>query len=103
MVNADLVGDDLWLAQNLIQYRPEPSWPLHLKVEREMKGWGDSGGKGKVFDLLRAAGAQPGDANLTASLNRVFAAGSDDLRLATSRASSRRRSPAATRARFRSS
>jgi hypothetical protein len=45
-----------------------------------MKGWGDCGGKGAVFEILRAAnGTQAGNAQLTASLHQVFAAGSDDL------------------------
>lgn len=82
-VDSALVGDDLWLARNLIQYGPEPNWPIHLRVEREMKGWGDSGGKGAVFDILRAAnGAEAGNAQLTASLARVFGPGTDDLWLA---------------------
>lgn len=82
-VDSALQGDDLWLARNLIQHGPEASWPIHLRVEREMKGWGDSRGKGAVFDLLRADnGAHASSADLTASLERVFAAGSDDLWLA---------------------
>ena len=47
-----------------------------------MKGWSDSGGKSVVFDLLRAAGAQAGNADLTASIAKVFGAGTDDLWLA---------------------
>ncbi len=48
-----------------------------------MKGWADSRGKAEVFNILRAAaGAQAANADLTATLNRVFAAGADDLRLA---------------------
>jgi hypothetical protein len=82
MVDADLAGDDLWLAHNILQYGPEAQWPIHLKVEREMKGWGDSGGKGAVFDLLRAAGAQAGNADLTASIAKVFPAATDDFWLA---------------------
>ena len=82
-VDSALQGDDLWLARNLIQHGPEANWPIHLRVEREMKGWGDSGGKGAVFDILRADnGAHASSADLTASLARVFAAGSDDLWLA---------------------
>ncbi len=77
-------GDDLWLANKLLQHGREANWPLHLRIEREMKGWRGCGGKGAVFNLLRVAnGAQAGDANVLTSLHRVFAAGSDDLWLAT--------------------
>ena len=75
--------DDIWLAQNLQRYGVEASWPIHLRVEREMKGWADTGGKGVVFDILRTAnGAEAGNANLTNSINTVFAAGTDDRWLA---------------------
>jgi hypothetical protein len=76
-------SDDLWLAQNLQAHGVESTWPIHLRIEREMKGWADSHGKGEVFNILRAdAAAHAGDAALTASLRRVFGAGSDDLWLA---------------------
>ncbi|MEW5958058.1 MAG: hypothetical protein AB1801_10065 [Chloroflexota bacterium] len=82
-VRENLSGDDRWLAQNLLTYGPEANWPIHLKVEREMKGWGDSGGKGAVFELLRNAnGSQTSNVDLANTLNRVFAAGSDDIWLA---------------------
>ena len=81
MIAADLTGDDLWLAQNLVQYGPEASWPIHLRVEKEMKHFPDSGGKGAAFNLLRA-GAQPGNADLTASIARLFPAGTEDSILA---------------------
>ncbi len=82
-ITNNLSGDDLWLASNLYHHGREANWPIHLRVEREMKGWGDSGGKGVVFDILRAAGgSEAGNAALTASLNRVFTAGSDDIWLA---------------------
>ena len=81
---ATLQGDDHWLTQNIITHGRESNWPIHLKVEREMKGWGDSGGKGVVFEILRAANAtETANANLTASLNRVFGPGTDDIWLAT--------------------
>ena len=82
-IEANLTGDDLWLARNIFLYGLETNWPIHLRVEREMKGWSDSGGKGTVFDILRTAdGAEASNADLTTSLSRVFAAGSDDLWLA---------------------
>ena len=76
-------SDDLWLAQNLQVYGPEASWPIHLQVEREMKGWDDCGGKGKVFDILRTAnGSEAGNADLKKSIRKVFTAGSQDRWLA---------------------
>ena len=82
-VRDNLVGDDRWLAQNLLTHGREINWPIHLRVEREMKGWGDSGGKGVVFDILRTAnGADAANSDLTTSLNRIFSAGSDDIWLA---------------------
>jgi len=75
-----LRGDDAWLTRNIIMYGRESNWPIHLKVEREMKPWGDSGGKGAVFNLLRSAnGTEYGNMQLHFSLNRVFEAGSDDI------------------------
>ena len=75
-----LQGDDLWLTQNISTYGRESNWPIHLRVEREMKGWGDSGGKGIVFDILRISnGAKAGNVLLAGSLRRVFSAGSEDL------------------------
>jgi hypothetical protein len=82
-VRETLVGDDKWLAQNLLTYGREASWPIHLRVEREMKGWGDSGGKGVVFEILRAAnGSQASNGDLTAVLLRVFVGMPDDIWLA---------------------
>jgi hypothetical protein len=82
-VRDNLRGDDFWLANNILRHGPEASWPIHLRVEREMKGWGDCGGKGEVFNILRAAnGAEAGNTDLTNSLNRVFEADSDDIWLA---------------------
>jgi hypothetical protein len=82
-IRADLRGDDQWLALNLFQHGRESAWPIELRVEREMKGWGDSGGKGAVFTILRtAAGAQAGNAALTTTLATVFAPGTDDHTLA---------------------
>jgi hypothetical protein len=79
-----LRGDDLWLTRNIATHGRERNWPIHLRVEREMKGWSDCGGKGAVFDILRAAnGAESTNSDLTASLNRVFTAGTDDIWLAT--------------------
>ncbi|MFH7321182.1 DUF4157 domain-containing protein [Desulfurivibrio sp. D14AmB] len=79
-IELNLVGDDLWLARNLLTYGAEPHWPIHLRVEREMKGWGDSGGKGVVFDILRGAnGTESGNTDLTLSLLTVFAGQPDDL------------------------
>lgn len=43
-VATQLSGDDNWLATNLLLYGREINWPLNLRVEREMKGWSDSGG-----------------------------------------------------------
>ena len=78
-----LQGDDRWLTQNIITHGRESGWPIHLKVKREMKGWGDSGGKGAVFNLLRAAnGTQNGNMQLHFAINEVFGAGTDDLWLA---------------------
>lgn len=78
-----LGGDDLWLTQNIITHGREANWPIHLKVEREMKGWGDSGGKGAVFNLLRTAnGMENGNMQLLLSINRIFEAGTDDIWLA---------------------
>lgn len=72
-VDANLEGDDLWLARNIYFHGPEPTWPIHLRVEREMKGWADCRGTGAVFDILRAAaGGSSGDAELAAALQRVF-------------------------------
>lgn len=77
----NLNGDDLWLALNLLEFGIEARWPIHLRVEREMKGWGDSGGAAAAFNILRAAnGAESGNARLTATVNRLFAG--DDLHLA---------------------
>lgn len=82
-IETNLVGDDLWLAKNIFLYGTETNWPIHLRVEREMKGWGDSHGKGAVFDILRTAnGGEASNTQLTASISRVFAAGSDDIWLA---------------------
>jgi hypothetical protein len=75
-------GDDRWLALNLYYHGVESAWPIHLRVEREMKGWSDSHGKNEVFNLLRANGAAPSDRELGDAVHRVFAAGSDDLWLA---------------------
>ena len=78
-----LHGDDLWLTQKIIIHGRESGWPIHLKVKRELKGWGDSGGKGAVFDLLRTAnGTQNGNMQLHFALNQVFGAGTDDIWLA---------------------
>jgi hypothetical protein len=78
---SNLTGDDLWLARNVQQHGPEPQWPIQLRVEREMKTWG--GGKGAVFELLRAAnGSEAGNPALSTTLARIFARGSDDLWLA---------------------
>jgi hypothetical protein len=75
--------DDLWLGENLRLHGMESQWPIDLKVRREMKGWSDSGGKGAVFELLRAAaGAKAGDAALTTAINDVFPAGTEDNTLA---------------------
>jgi hypothetical protein len=53
--------------------------PLSDAVER---AWNPRHEKGAVFDLLRSRGPAPSDADLTAVLNRIFEAGSDDLWLA---------------------
>jgi hypothetical protein len=82
-VRDNLSGDDRWLAQNLLTHGRESRWPIHLRVEREMKGWGDSGGKGVVFEILRTANrSQARNVDLSTTLSRVFAADSDDLWLA---------------------
>jgi hypothetical protein len=82
-VERTLVGDDLWLSRNLLRYGREANWPIHLRVEREMKGWGDSLGKGEVFNILRAAnGSAATNPDLTSVINRVFAPGTEDLALA---------------------
>ena len=79
-VRSNLTGNDLWLAENLVLNGPEKGWPIQLRVEREMKGFPDSKGKGAVFDILRTANAgEAGNAELAAALVRVFAPGSDDL------------------------
>lgn len=82
-VEANLSGDDLWLARNLCLYGPETAWPIHLRVEREMKGWADSGGEDAVFDILRNAnGTEAGNAALVASIRNVFPNGTQDRWLA---------------------
>ena len=82
-VRETLVGDDRWLAQNLLTYGRESLWPIHLRIEREMKGWGDSGGKGVVFEILRTAnGSQASNIDLSAVLQRVFGTMPDDIWLA---------------------
>jgi len=82
-VEENLYGDDYWLAENLLIYGPEYKWPIHLKVEREMKGWGDSYGKGRVFEILRdAVGMERTNSNLLSTLKRCFDTNSDDYWLA---------------------
>jgi hypothetical protein len=82
-VEENLYGDDYWLAKNLLTYGPEFQWPIHLKVEREMKGWGDSGGKARVFDILRdAAGMEATNFDLFFTLAHCFDTNSDDFWLA---------------------
>lgn len=83
-VEENLYGDDYWLAKNLLTYGPESQWPIHLKVEREMKGWGDSGGKGRVYDILRDADEEERKKNLDLffTLARCFDLDSDDFWLA---------------------
>jgi len=71
-------SDDLWLARALQAHGSELAWPIEVRAERAMKSGGT--GKDTVFALLRAAaGAQAGNAALTAALLRIFPAGSDDL------------------------
>lgn len=68
---------DLWVAQNLQTHGPEANWPIHLQVERAMKPGG--GGASEVFSVLRTAnGAAAADPALTAALQQVFAAGSNE-------------------------
>jgi hypothetical protein len=74
--------DDLWLAQNLQRHGPEANWPIDLRIHREMKGWADSGGKGKVFDHLRADNAaHAGDPVVRGAIEAVFPAGTEDRTL----------------------
>jgi hypothetical protein len=78
-----LQGDDSWLAKNILLHGSESNWPIHLKVEREMKGWKSSGGKVVVFDILRAAsGTELSNDHLDTSIKKVFGDGTDDLWLA---------------------
>jgi hypothetical protein len=80
----DLSGDDYWLAHNILLFGPENSWPIHLRVEREMKGWADCGGKGRVFDILRTSnGTDSSNGQLLFSLTKIFSPGTDDIWLAT--------------------
>lgn len=82
-VDSNLTGDNLWLASSIIAHGPEASWPIEARVEREMKNWPDSGGKGRVFQMLRDLhGAAGRNHSLTKTLDRVFIDGSDDLKLA---------------------
>jgi hypothetical protein len=75
------VPDDLWVAQQLQLHGTEMQWPLHVKLERQMRTGG--GGKEAVFTLLRGAnGAQAADVNLTAAIARVFPVNSDELWIA---------------------
>ncbi len=54
-VSTTLKGDDLWLAQNILQYGRETNWPIELRLEREFKGWGDSGGLSAALTLFGGA------------------------------------------------
>jgi hypothetical protein len=82
-IDNNLHGDDHWLASKIAYYGPEANWPIHLKCEREMKGWGDSGGKGVVFDILRTSNAaDAANTTLSETLRSLFAQGSEDLMLA---------------------
>jgi hypothetical protein len=82
-VEENLYGDDYWLAKNLLAHGPEFQWPIHLKVEREMKGWDDSHGKGRVFEILRdAAGTESTNFDLFFTLAQCFDMNSDDFWLA---------------------
>ena len=56
-VKANFKGDDLWFAKNLMLYGLEGSWPLNLQVERHMKKFPDSGGKGLPRTSARSASA----------------------------------------------
>lgn len=81
-IDSNLHGDDHWLATKIALYGAEANWPIHFRVEREMKGWGDCGGKGVVFDILRTAnGAEAGNSALSESLRSIFEQGSEDLML----------------------
>lgn len=73
-----LHGDDQWLAVNLFRYGPEQRWPIHLRVDLEMKTWG--GGKEKVFNILRSAKRwELKSRKLTSVLRRVFGPRSEDI------------------------
>ncbi len=75
------ISDDLWLAFYLLSYGAEDRWPIHLRVEREMKPWGR--GKGAVFEDLRTANRKEAtNTKLTASIKEVFPARTQDRWLA---------------------
>jgi hypothetical protein len=82
-VQSSLRGDDRWLAQNILSYGAETEWPVHLRVEREMKRWADSGGQETVIRILRdIQGAEAGNTALEEALRRVFEDDSHVLSLA---------------------
>ncbi len=83
-VGTSLGGDDLWLARNILAYGAEANWPIHLRVQREMKNWADSGGKAAVFNILRRAnGSQADNLQLQLTLFTEFATRPDDFWLST--------------------
>lgn len=76
-ISKNLRGDDLWLASNIVIYGRESGWPIHLKIEREMKGWSDCGGVTEVHNILRAAnGSQAFNSNVLLAIIIELAAAS---------------------------
>lgn len=78
----ELSDDDRWLALKLLWYGSEAKWPIHLRVELAMKRkeWGQSRGKGEVFDILRNAnGLHKNNRRLTNTLKKLFRERSQDL------------------------
>ena len=71
-IDQNLTGDDHWLAMIMADYGDEKDWPLHLKVEREMRPFTGCTGLEGVKTILRTeAGAQAKNAHLTKSIHKI--------------------------------
>ena len=54
----NLVGNDLWVAQNILKLGPEANWPVNLKIERALTGLDDNLGLEAALIFINAATAQ---------------------------------------------
>jgi len=79
LIGSTYAGDELWMVRTWLASGAENTWPIQLKVEREMRAGGHK--KDGVYALLRTAnGAHAASVPLTTSLQAVLAG--DDLWIA---------------------